>query len=69
MAAAKDDLSVLGLGFCHGLDGSHLSVLGDDYGLPGLCQVIILMTTGERKRWKASEIIRPTFLFGRIKLP
>lgn len=47
MAGAKDDLSVLGLGFCHGLDGSHLSLLGDDYGLPGLCQVISLAMNEE----------------------
>lgn len=40
MAAAEDDMPVLGLGLCHGLDGRHLSVLGHDYGLPGFCQIM-----------------------------
>jgi hypothetical protein len=40
VAAAEDDMPVLGLGLCHGLDGRHLSVLGYDYGLPGFCQIM-----------------------------
>lgn len=55
MAGAKDDLPVLGLDLCYGFDGSHLSVLGNDYGLPGLCQVITLMTSEEWNKWNGME--------------
>lgn len=55
MAAAEDDLPVLGPGVCHGFDGRHLPVLGHDYGLPGFCQVMTLMPDKEGTGMRSKE--------------